>query len=186
MADTFFVVPPDKQRRMVKTFQRNADGSLVEPPPRPTTTVEFFSGGGGLFSTAQDYLTFSRAIMAGGELGGRRILSKASIEAMGRNQIGELTIGPFTSLVPQLMVPHVELSGIDKFGLGFALNSRPLPGGRGANTMSWAGIFNTFFWIDREKQIAAVFMTQMLPFMDPGAATTIGEFDRAVYAWRNP
>jgi methyl acetate hydrolase len=48
------------------------------------------------------------------------------------------------------------------------------------------GIFNTFFWIDREKQIAAVFMTQMLPFMDPRAATAIGEFDPAVYAWKRP
>ena len=91
------------------TFQRDADGSLIEQPRRQTT-VDLFSGGGGLYSTARDYLTFSRAIVAGGQLAGRRILSAESVEAMGRNQIGEMTIGPFTSLVPQLMVPRVELA----------------------------------------------------------------------------
>ena len=55
-------------------------------------------------------------------------------------------------------------------------------GGRGANTMSWAGIYNTFFWIDREKKVCAVIMSQMSPGTDSGPLKMIEDFDRAVYA----
>lgn len=183
MSDTFFVVPPAKRARMVKIVQRNADGTLAEQPAMPEAPVTFFSGGGGLYSTAADYLKFIRALMAGGQLDGRRILSADSVAMMGRNHIGELQIREMSSVIPQLAVNGGAMPGsLDKFGLGFALNTKPVEGRRAANTMSWAGIYNTFFWIDRDKQIAAVLMTQMLPFLDPGAAKLIEEFDRAVYA----
>lgn len=185
MPDSFFVVPPAKQPRMAKMYQRAKDGGLVEPPPRPTPPVTFFSGGGGLFSTARDYMTLARAIMAGGSLGQARILSPETVAMMGQNQIGELTLRPFKSLIPDLATDDAALAGdLDKFGYGFAVNTKPSSAGRGANTMAWAGIFNTFFWIDREKQISAVLMTQMLPGLDPGPATLLEEFDKAVYAAR--
>ena len=97
---------------------------------------------------------------------------------------GEVAIRPFASLMPQLATDGAALTGdLDKFGLGFALNTKPVPTGRGANTLAWAGIFNTFFWIDRENQVSAVLMTQMLPGMDPGPAKLLEDFDRAVYTW---
>ena len=103
---------------------------------------------------------------------------------MGRNQIGDLAIRPFASVMPQLATDGAALTGnLDKFGLGFALNTKAVPTGRGPNTLAWAGIFNTFFWIDRENQVSAVLMTQMLPGMDPGAAKLLEDFDRAVYTW---
>ena len=183
MSDTFFNVPAAKQARMVATFQRNADGTLAEQPRQPVTAVEFFAGGSGLFSTAADYMTFVRALLGGGQLGERRILSAQSVATMGSNQIGAFAIRPLSSLIPPLMVDGAVMPGsLDKFGLGFALNSAAVPSGRGANTMSWAGIFNTFFWIDREKQVAGVLLTQMLPFLDPGPKKLIEDFDRAVYA----
>jgi methyl acetate hydrolase len=184
MPDTYFNVPVDKQSRLAARFHRTKDGDLAKEPPQPQNPVEFFSGGGGLYSTAADYLTFARAILAGGQLGGRRILRAETVADMGRNQIGSLTLHPFSSVTPELMVDGINLpGGIDKFGLGFALNSKTLGSGRGANTMSWAGIFNTFFWIDREKKICAVIMSQMSPFEDSGPLKTVEEFDRAVYAW---
>ena len=183
MQDSFFVVPPDKQPRLAKLFQRTKDGALAEQPPRPAARVGFYSGGGGLFSTARDYLTLARALMGGGQLGQARILSADSVAAMGRNQIGDLTVRPFESVMPELATDNAALAGdLDKFGLGFALNSKPSSAGRGAHTLSWAGIFNTFFWIDREKQVSAVLMTQMLPGLDPGPAKLLEEFDRAVYS----
>jgi methyl acetate hydrolase len=147
--------------------------------------VTFFSGGGGLYSTAQDYMKFVRALMAGGELGRARILSAKSVEMMSQNQIGESVVRPVESLIPQLATDGAMLPGsASKFGLGFAINTQPLESGRGANTMSWAGIFNTFFWIDRRQQVAAVLMSQMLPFLDPGPKKVLEDFDRAVYAWK--
>jgi CubicO group peptidase (beta-lactamase class C family) len=71
----------------------------------------------------------------------------------------------------------------DKFGLGFAMNSAAIAGGRGANTLSWSGIFNTFFWIDREKRLGVVVVTQMLPFLEDGPRALVDDFERAVYAW---
>jgi CubicO group peptidase (beta-lactamase class C family) len=182
MQDSFFVVPPDKQPRLARMFQRTTDGALAEQPPRPAPRGEFYSGGGGLFSTARDYLTLARALMAGGQLGQARILTADSVAAMGRNQIGDLTVRPFESVMPELATDNAALAGdLDKFGLGFALNSKPSSAGRGAQTLTWAGIFNTFFWIDRERQVSAVLMTQMLPGLDPGPAKLLEEFDRAVY-----
>ena len=184
MSDTYFVVPAEKQSRVLPQYVRAADGTLTQQPP-PEPKVTFFSGGGGLYSTAPDYLRFVRALMAGGELDKRRILSAESVALMGRNQIGELTIRPLPSLIPQFATDNAALPGaLDKFGLGFALNSKAGGTPRGLNTMAWAGIFNTFFWIDREKHVSAVFFTHMLPGLEPGVTKLVEDFDRAVYEWK--
>jgi CubicO group peptidase (beta-lactamase class C family) len=185
MPDSFFNVPAEKQSRVARVYQRKEDGSLAEQPPQAPRATSFFSGGGGLHSTASDYLKFCRALLAGGELSGRRILKPESVALMGQNQIGDLTLRPFSSLIPTLATNGASLpGGLDKFGLGFALNSASQPQGRGANTMAWAGIYNTFFWIDREKKICAVLMTQVLPGLDEGPRTLLEEFGRVVYAAR--
>ena len=124
-------------------------------------------------------------MMAGGHLDGRRILSQQSVAEMRKNQIGNLTLRPFSSVVPQLAVDGAALPGaLDKFGLGFASNSQTAGTSRGRNTMVWAGIYNTYFWIDTEKQIGAVIMSQMLPGGDPAALKLVEDFDRAVYAMK--
>jgi methyl acetate hydrolase len=185
MADSYFDVPAGKQARIVPRAQRRADGGLDAQPAPPAKPDTFYSGGGGLYSTAPDYLRFVRAIMAGGQLDGRRILSQQSVAEMRKNQIGNLTLRPFSSVVPQLAVDGAALPGaLDKFGLGFALNSQTAGTSRGRNTMVWAGIYNTYFWIDTEKQIGAVIMSQMLPGGDPAALKLVEDFDRAVYAMK--
>ncbi len=184
MSDSFFNVPPNKQARLAIQFVRK-DKTLAQQPAGPVPPSEFFAGGSGLHSTASDYVKFIQALLAGGQVGQRRILSSESVAMMGKNQIGDLTIRPVASVIPEFARDGASLPGaLDKFGLGFALNSGTVGTARGVNTMSWAGIFNTFFWIDREKQIGAVVMTQMLPFLDPGAQQLIEDFDRAVYAWK--
>lgn len=186
MKDSFFNVPAEKRARVVHIFQRTKEGTLAELPAPPVATGEFFSGGGGLFSTAPDYLTFMRALMAGGRLGDKRILSSESVATMGSNHIGNLSLRPLPTTLPQFATDNAILTGdLEKFGLGFAINPKPTSSGRGANTMAWAGIYNTFFWIDREKQVSAVLMTQMLPFLDPGPKRLLEEFDAAVYAMRS-
>jgi len=184
MNDTYFQVPQEKSTRLAKLYQRKEDGSLVEQPMPPVASGAFLSGGGGLFSTAADYIRFTQAIMNGGQLSGKSILKPETAALMQRNQIGALTIHPVRSVIPQLAKDKAVLPGaLDKFGFGFALNSHPVENGRAANTMAWAGIFNTFFWIDREKQVCAVLMTQMSPFLDDGAENLLRDVDRAVYSW---
>ena len=184
MQDSYFNVPVDKQARLAAVFRRTEDGGLTQEKPWTLEPVEFYSGGGGLYSTAADYMKFEQAILAGGELGNQRILSSETVSEMGQNQIGIHTLRPFSSVMPELVGDGTTLpGGLDKFGLGFALNSRASDSGRGANTMSWAGIYNTFFWIDRERKVCAVLMSQMLPGADAGALKLAGDFDRAVYVW---
>jgi CubicO group peptidase (beta-lactamase class C family) len=182
MADTFFNVPADKQHRVATQHARQPDGGIEAVPRAPLAPVEFFSGGGGLYSTASDYLRFARALLADGQLDGRRVLRGETVALMAQNQIGELTLDVLTPQNPQLVAPDVVLpGGVDAFGLGFGLNREPLESRRGASTMTWAGLLNTYFWIDREKGVCAALFVQMLPFGDPGAIKLVEDFERAVY-----
>jgi CubicO group peptidase (beta-lactamase class C family) len=74
-------------------------------------------------------------------------------------------------------------AGRDKFGLGFqiAADSADAKRYRSAGSMSWAGIFNTEFWIDPEQQVGGVLLMQILPFYDDGAIRTLQNFEEAVY-----
>ena len=140
MRDSSFDVPAEKQSRVVAMSRRGADGVFVEQPRPPAGASRFYSGGGGLHSTAPDYLRLVRAIMAGGQLDGRRILSAQSIAGMKKNQIGDLTLKPLPSVIPQLAVDGAVLPGaLDKFGLGFALNSSTAGTARGVDAIGWPG-----------------------------------------------
>lgn len=182
MTETFFNVPGDKEDRVAPQYARQPDGSLAPMPRAPLKPVTFYSGGGGLYSTAADYLRFTRALLAGGQLDGHRILRPETVAMMAENQIGKMTLPPITTQNPQFVSVNTVLpGGPDAFGLGFALNRMPLASGRGALAMSWTGVFNTFFWVDRERDVCAVLLVQMLPFGDPGPTKLVEDFDRAVY-----
>ncbi len=183
MTDTFFNVPPEKQARVVALHQRQDDGSFLEPPPQPFTPVRFFSGGGGLYSTAGDYLKFERMLLGGGKLGNKRILQSTTVEQMSRNQIGDLMLVQMRSFVPQFAKDPIRIPGsLDKFGLGFAINTKPVEGGRSRGSLAWAGIYNTFFWIDPPRKTCAVIMMQILPFSDDAGYSVVEHFERSVYA----
>ena len=62
------------------------------------------------------------------------------------------------------------------------LNTEPVPCGRSADSMAWAGLFNTYYWIDPAKQVAGVIMTQILPFFDSKVVDLFGKFEKAIYA----
>ncbi len=183
MTDTFFDVPPEKQARVVALHQRQEDGSFLEPPPQPFKPVRFFSGGGGLYSTASDYLKFERMLLGGGKLGNKRILQSETVDQMSRNQIGDLMLVELRSSVPQLAKDPIRIPGsLDKFGLGFGINTKPVEGGRSRGSLAWAGIFNTFFWNDPPRKTCTVIMMQILPFSDDAANSVVEHFERAVYA----
>ena len=183
MTDTFFDVPPEKQARVVALQQRQDDGSFLEPPPQPFTPVKFFSGGGGLYSTAGDYLKFARMLLGGGKLGNRRILQSKTVDQMSRNQIGDLMLAELRSSAPQFAKDPMRMPGsLDKFGLGLAINTKPVEGGRSRGSLAWAGIYNTYFWIDPPRKTCAVIMMQILPFSDDAAYSVVEQFERAVYA----
>jgi CubicO group peptidase (beta-lactamase class C family) len=172
---TFF--PGRLEARIVKVANRQPDGTYKEervPLPKQIRT----HGGGGLFSTASDYVRFMQMFLRGGE----GILKPATIEAMRQNQIGALNVRKMISTNATFTRDfgfHIEAG--DKFGLGFQINAVAYTNGRAANSMAWAGLWNTFFWIDPASNLCAVILMQSSPFFDPPAIQTLQAFEAAAY-----
>ena len=183
MSDTYFIVPEEKLPRLATAYSKSEQGELT-PMPYSRPTGDFFSGGGGLRSTASDYVRFLQAIMNGGELDGVRILSKASVDLMSQNQIGDFEAADsITTSDPRLSNDFDFMpDSVDKFGLGFLINTDPIPGGRPAGSLAWAGLYNSYYWIDTKNDICGVVITQVLPFFDADVLALLNEFEKAVYA----
>jgi methyl acetate hydrolase len=186
MPDTYFIVPEEKLPRLATAYAKSNQGELT-PIPYSRPSGDFFSGGGGLRSTAGDYVRFLRAILNGGELDGVRILTAASVDLMAQNHIGDLEAADsVVSSAPKLSNDFDFMpDSVDKFGLGFLINTDPVPGGRSAGSLAWAGLYNSYYWIDREKNICGVLITQILPFYDADVLALLNEFETAVYAAAN-
>ena len=184
MYDTSFVMPAEKFDRMVSRYGRQPDGALKEEPrvlPAPPTA---FNGGGGLYSTSADYIKFTQMILRHGRASdGRQVLHPKTVEQMSTNQIGALSAGKLKTSTPERSSDvDMQPGATEKWGLGFLINTTPYAGGRSAGSLAWAGIWNTFYWIDPKRKICAVIMMQFLPFVDKEAVGLLGDFERAVYA----
>jgi CubicO group peptidase (beta-lactamase class C family) len=176
MADTDFFIPADKAHRFAACYNADPGGlmsfhatekqgglTLQDDPATSSflTKPSFFSGGGGLCSTAADYLTFCRALLNGGELGGVRLIGPKTLKLMATNHL------PGGRDLPEMsrsMFAEATYNGIG-FGLGFSVTMDPaktlIPGSPGE--YAWGGAASTAFWIDPAEELIAIFMTQVLP-----------------------
>ena len=165
MSDTHFYLPAEKIDRLVTVYSSTAAGGIeLAPAPGhmdnrgifgnigqgqyvdgPRTS---FSGGAGLLSTAHDYATFLQMMLNGGEFNGARILSPNTVKLMTVNHLGEVPFRPGQG-----------------FGLGFSvvtdLGARGAPGSVGE--FGWAGAYHSTYWADPEEELAAVYLTQLIP-----------------------
>jgi methyl acetate hydrolase len=184
MVDTSYAVPLAKQSR-VATEHSRINGVLQEQPrdPIPTTPTAPFRGDCCLYSTAQDYGKFMQMLLNGGHLGPSKILSENSVKMMGENNIGSIFVEVQQAADPSLAKPFPLGAGNDKFGLGFQIASSDPKYAklRSVGSMSWAGIYNTEFWIDPVRHIGVVLMMQVLPFYDEGAIRTLRALEESVY-----
>ena len=180
MTDTGFVPSADQASRLVRVHRRGPDGSL-DPITMEISQREFFSGGG-LLSTGRDYLAFLRMLLHQGRSNGAELLRPETVALMGQNQIGDIPLGIMKTAMPELsndvdLFPGVRCG----HGLASVVNAQQGPNGRSAGTLTWAGLFNTYYWIDPQKHVAGVILTQILPFADHKAVKLYGEFERGVY-----
>jgi methyl acetate hydrolase len=182
MHDTGFMPDAEQIARTAQVHARNPDGSLEPVPPQPQTKSEFFAGGGGLSSTGSDYLAFLRMVLNGGTLDGARILKPETVALMAQNHIGDLNVRPLKSQSPTVSNDAEFFPGMTKkWGLSWLINTEDVPGRRSAGSLAWAGLFNTYYWLDARKQVTGVLLTQVLPFADATVLRLLDDFETAVY-----
>jgi methyl acetate hydrolase len=179
MTDTTFT-PSDEQRsRLMAVHQRQADGSLALSPHDVPSNPEFHPAGHGTYGTGRDFGRFVAMLLAdGGE-----VLRPETVELAFSNHLGDIALPERTiSTEPELVNEFDALPFPQGWGLGFHLTLVDLDGMRRAGTGDWAGLFNSYFWIDRAAGVGGVLMTQVLPFFDAGVVELLVGFEQAVYA----
>lgn len=183
MADTACEVGDHMAGRLSSVKARGEDGVFVDtelaPPPNP----EFYGMGHALYSTPADYLTFIRLFLNRGTMNGHKILSGDGVDRMLANSIGDLRIGKMVSLAPPMSADVELFPGTPMtHSFGFVRNEEDVPGMRTAGSQGWAGVLNSHYWFDPAKDVAAVIMTQSLPFAEPRFMGVYEAFEKAVYA----
>lgn len=159
---------------------RGEDGCFEPVELAPPSQPEFYGMGQAMYASAPDYLRFLRMILNKGQLDGNRILSESAVMQMITDHMDGLKFQTMKSNSP--LTADVTMLEGTVHSFGFLMNTRALPGKRSAGSQSWAGICNTHYWIDPAKDVAAVIMTQSLPFVEPPFMATYDEYERAVYA----
>jgi methyl acetate hydrolase len=184
MSDTVFKLTPSHRARLAAMHARSADGSLAPIAFEIPQDPEFEMGGGGLYGTAVDYLAFARMFLEEGRsAAGRQVLKPETARQMAQNAIGELNVQPLKTAMPASSNDAEFFPGmVKKWGLGFMISTEAVPGGRSAGSLAWAGLGNTYFWIDPAKNVAGVILMQLLPFADAQALALFDRFEKAVYA----
>ena len=185
MSDTAFRISADMRLRMARVHQRDPAGIHFTVTEREVMQQpEFEPGGGGLYSTASDYLRFMRMLLNRGKGNGHQLLKPETVAMMSRNAMGPLRVKKLPTQNRALSLDAEFFPGLPKtWGLSFMINEGIAPTGRSAGSLAWAGLGNTYFWIDPSKDIAGVMLMQILPFLDTGALTLFSGFEQAVYAW---
>lgn len=178
MVDTGFRRPGDLAR-LVHVHRRSGAGFRQLPLEDHDHPVR---GGGGLYSTASDYSRLLRCLLGDGELEGTRILAPESVREITRNQIGDLEATMQRSALNERSNDFVFMDGTQKFGFGVMIETQSAPGKRATGSYSWAGIVNTYFWVDPARSLATVLLMQLAPFASRASVEMLQRFETAVYS----
>jgi CubicO group peptidase (beta-lactamase class C family) len=182
MHDSGFLIGSAQKRRVATLHHRQADGSLLPEPFEMNQRPEFFMGGGGLFSTPRNYMAFLQMLLNGGTYRGEHVLRQDTVATMFANHIGDLRVTRMETAQPAWSNSFDQFPGqAHHWGLSFDINEQPGPHGRSAGSASWAGLLNTYFWIDPVRHVAGALFTQTLPFYDARVVDLYGQFEERLY-----
>jgi methyl acetate hydrolase len=181
MLDTGFARDSSRRGRTAAMHVRTA-GGLMPVPFELAEDPEFLMAGGGLYGSVLDYLRFVRMILGDGTLDGVSVLRADTVADMAANHIGTLTAGGWRTAQAGFSNDVEFFPGTRKhWGLSFLINTETTPEGRSPGSLAWAGLANSYYWIDRTRQVAGVFATQVLPFFDPPALDAFRLVELATY-----
>jgi CubicO group peptidase (beta-lactamase class C family) len=184
MTSTAFRITDDMRKRMAKIHHRGPDGGLTpDPALELPQEPEFEMGGGGLYSTAGDYLKFVRMMLNQGKSDkGEAVLKPETVSQMSKNAMGESRVTMLKTAAPPFSNDAEFFPGMDKrWGLTFMINNEKAPTGPSPGSLAWAGLANTYYWIDQSKGVGGVYATQVLPFADVKSLPLFYAFEKAVY-----
>jgi CubicO group peptidase (beta-lactamase class C family) len=181
MSDTSYDIPAEKNGRVV-TVHRSDGMQLVEQPKAEGAISSPHNGDGGLAGTARDYAQFIRFMLNDGSLDGAQLMKPETVALMSQSGTGDVRVGLMDSTNNLLSEDFPVGAGVDTYALGFQRTEQQIPGLRSVGSLAWAGIFNTEFWIDPEKQIGGVLLMQYLPFYDADAIKVLQGFELRIYS----
>jgi methyl acetate hydrolase len=182
MNNTGFALTSERRKRLAGVHARQDNGSLQQAAFDLPQEPEFQMGGSGLYGTAEDYLAFQRMFLREGRSDDARVLHPETVRLMGQNHIGRSQVTTLKRSMPFSNDAEFFPGTEKKWGLAFMLNTEAVAGGRSANSLAWAGLANTYCWIDPAKNVAGVILTQILPFFDTKVVDLFYQFERATYA----
>lgn len=178
MRDTTFRPTAEQARRLMPVHDRTPDGGLRPSEIALPHDPELAAGGHGAFSTGRDYARFLTTLLRDGE----GVLRPETVELMFSDHLGGIALPELVpSAVPQLTNDMPSLPFRQGFGLGVQLLLEDVPGMRRAGAGFWAGLFNSYFWVDRAAGLAGVLLTQVLPFFDEPILSTFAAIEQAAY-----
>lgn len=182
MSDTDVEVRPHMAHRLAVVKSRGDDGRFADFDLAPPSQPQVYGMGHALYSTPQDYLRFLRLFLNRGTLDGAKVLSESGVERMLRNHMGPLQFQKMLTSAAPVTADFDPFPGTVKtHSLGFMRNEADIPGRRRAGAQSWAGVLNTHYWLDLQENLAAVIMTQSLPFVEPAFMQAYEQFESAAY-----
>jgi methyl acetate hydrolase len=183
MTNSTFAPTAEQRARLLPVRMRTSDGTLAPTDLDLAAESEWDAAGHGSYGTIGDYSRFVRAWLGDGELDGHRLLGADTVALAFEDHLAGAPLPEIMrSAVPELSHDVPALPVPQGWGLGFHLVQVDVPGMRSAGTGDWAGIFNSYYWIDRAAGVGGVFMTQILPFFDPGVVELLAGFELATYA----
>jgi methyl acetate hydrolase len=182
-SDTGFKITDDMRKRLIGAHVREPNGAIAPLSFEIKQNPARHMGGGGLYSTAGDYIKFCQMILNKGYGNGNQLLTPETIALMSQNHIGDLVVTKMVSVAPTY-TNDVDLcpSTMKKWGLSFLINTASTPEGRSPGSLAWAGLPNTYFWIDPAREVTGVFLMQLLPFADQHCLEAFGGFERNIYS----
>jgi CubicO group peptidase (beta-lactamase class C family) len=176
MTDTDFYVPPNKRDRAAVVYRMNEAGDDLEPVafPRHDVPPSFCGGGGSLVSTADDYLTFARMLLGGGEVDGARLLKEETVRLMRQNRLT-----PQQREIPFMGIPFWTGQG---FGLGLSVITDPEKqawmGAGSEGSFGWPGAFGTWWQADPVEDMVMIYLIQNSMPLGPEAAAQLATGQR--------
>jgi CubicO group peptidase (beta-lactamase class C family) len=159
MKDTAFSVASESISRLATAYELDhATGEVVVedgPDGQWSRPPAFQAGGGGLVSTADDYLAFASALLAGGTHQGERVLSRPSVTLM--------TSDHLTSA--QKAVSGFRPGYFDDMGWGFGMSvrTRRTHLGPSAGSYGWPGVYGTAWYNDPAEDMTTILLIQRAP-----------------------